>query len=391
MKKKIVYLMEYPLDLPGGGQMSTQTLCEGLLPTDYEALVICPKLLTHSPLEMPYRVLEYSSFKNREDNIVLRVLNFLKRINDFYRLIKREKPDLIHVSMSESLISFGFICKRAAIRNIPFIYTDRGLCYGYRSHSKYFMKKTLSRASAMICTTAFNKSLWDKEGLPVNIRVIPNTISNSFSDYEEGKRDMMRKGYGLKEDDFIIGFAGRISEEKDWDLVPVLVKSLKDAGISFKVALVISVYEKKDLQIVESIKKGIADSIGEENLLYLQDLSQKEMADYYYIPDVFVMSSSFESFGKAAVEAMSRKCAVVSTSVGGLKEVIGKEENLYSKDDLTKFTERIKRLSSDKEELDRDKEFFYKRYRENYVLDVHIKRHLSLYDEVLKNDTDKQT
>ena len=47
----------------------------------------------------------------------------------------------------------------------------------------------------------------------------------------------------------------------------------------------------------------------------------------------------FESFGKAAVEAMSRKCAVLSTTVGGLKEVIGKEENLYTKETVDRFTD----------------------------------------------------
>ncbi len=30
-KRKVVYLMEYPIDLPGGGQMSTRTLCEGII------------------------------------------------------------------------------------------------------------------------------------------------------------------------------------------------------------------------------------------------------------------------------------------------------------------------------------------------------------------------
>ena len=155
-------------------------------------------------------------------------------------------------------------------------------------------------------------------------------------------------------------------QEKDWDFVPELVGMLKEAGLSFKVALVISVYEAQDAAIVESIKSRIADRIGETNLLFLQDLSQDEMADYYYLPDVFVMSSLFESFGKAAVEAMSRKCAVLSTSVGGLTEVIGREEDLYTKEDTDRFVQRIIALKDSPEILDDEREYFYQRYRDNY-------------------------
>ncbi|MCR5108680.1 MAG: glycosyltransferase family 4 protein [Lachnospiraceae bacterium] len=382
MGKKIVYLMEYPIDLPGGGQMSTRTLCEGISEKGFEPVVICPRLLSHRAEDLPFKVVEYPSDENRENNMALRLLNFFSRMGDFERLIKQEKPDMIHVSMSESLITYGFIRWKRALRNIPFIYTDRGLCYGYRSHSKLCMKNTLKAASFMVCTTSFNKALWEKEGMSVSIRVIPNTISSAFREYDPGKRDLMRKKHGIDKNEFVIGFAGRISEEKDWDLVPVLVKELHEAGLKFKVALVISVYESKDAMESLRIRNGITQSIGEENLIYMQDLSQSEIADYYYLLDVFIMSSLFESFGKAAVEAMSRKCSVVSTGVGGLKEVIGRDENIYDKNDLSKFVERVKTLSSDREELDRDREYFYKRYRDNYMLDVHIERHIKLYNEV---------
>ena len=418
-KRKVLYLMEYPIDLPGGGQMSTRTLCEGLrticeqIGTEemirsekrpdrrdpgitpkrticeqigaWEPVVICPGLLTKKAEDYPFRVLEYKALENREDALIPRLVNLAGRIGHFARLIRQEKPDLIHVSMSESLLTLGFSRLLPGVSRYPFIYTDRGLCYGYRRHTKLLMRAILRKSKGMICTTRYNRELWLKEELPISITVIPNTISEVFSRYEEGKRELMRKRFGLSEEDFVIGFAGRISEEKDWDLVPVLVKALTEAGVSFKVALVISVYEKQDNAIAARIRRGITDCIGEDALIYMQDLSQEEMSDYYYIPDVFVMSSMFESFGKAAVEAMSRKCPVVSTSVGGLKEVVGKEENLYTKEELYRFTDRIKRLAEDRDELLRDREYFYQRYLDNYTLRTHIERHIELYDAIVND------
>jgi len=92
----------------------------------------------------------------------------------------------------------------------------------------------------------------------------------------------------------------------------------------------------------------------------------------------------FESFGKAAVEAMSRKCDVLSTTVGGLKEVIGKEENLYTKDTVNKFADRVRYLYDHRDILDEDREFFYNRYKNNYTIEANVTKHLALYDEILR-------
>ena len=383
---KILFLMEYPIDLPGGGQLSTWTLCDGLLKQGYEPVVACPTLLKKRKADFDFKVVEYKSDENRERNRVARLFNFVTRIGSFKRIIAREKPDIIHVSMSESLITFGFLRCLGIFKDIPFVYTDRGLAYGYRRHSKTCIKATLKHAAGMICTTQYNRDLWLKENVGVPITVIPNTISNAFDSYDDSLRSAMRLKAGIRDDEFVVGFAGRISEEKDWDFVPVLVKALHDAGVKFKVALVISVYEERDNDIVRNIKSGITASIGDENLIYMQDLTQAEIADYYYMVDVFVMSSMFESFGKAAVEAMSRRCSVVSTSVGGLPEVIGKEENLYSKDTVDKFVTRVKRLSEDKAELERDREFFYNRYRNLYTTEAHVMRHVELYKKIRETD-----
>ena len=144
-----------------------------------------------------------------------------------------------------------------------------------------------------------------------------------------------------------------------------------------------SVYEDRDEEITRSVRDGIISSVGKENLIYMQDLSQSEIADYYYIVDFFVMTSCFESFGKAAVEAMSRKCIVLSTAVGGLPEVISNTDDLYDMDDLDKLSSRIKYLISDPKAADAEREMFYARYKDNYTTDKNIEGHIKIYDTIL--------
>ena len=93
------------------------------------------------------------------------------------------------------------------------------------------------------------------------------------------------------------------------------------------------------------------------------------------------MTSSFESFGKAAVEAMSRKCAVVSTSAGGLPEVVGLEENIYDRSDAAKGIRAIRSLIEDRSRLKEQQEYFYRRYLDNYTEEKYINAHVRLYDE----------
>ncbi len=382
-KKTVLYLMEYPIDLPGGGQESTKTLCEGLAASGgFEPVVACPELLSTKPGDYGFRIVTYPSDENREQSKFRRISNFVARIGHFKRIIKQVAPDLIHVSMSESIITFGALRVPGFFRNIPFVYTDRGLYFGYRSHSRSCIKMTMKHASRMLTTTKYNADLWKGE-ISVPITVIPNTISSAFDDFDQGARMRERSRYNVADGETVIGFAGRISEEKNWESVPGLVKSLYDSGLRFKVALVLSVYESRDAETVRMIKDGITEVIGEDNLIYMQDLSQKEISQYYYLVDFFIMTSNFESFGKAAVEAMSRKCVVCSTAVGGLPEVIGKEDDLYDMDEPGKLADRIKYLLDHPDETTREREYFYERYRNNYTIDKNIEGHIKVYKEIL--------
>ena len=209
-KKTVLYLMEYPIDLPGGGQESTKTLCEGLAAGDeFVPVVACPALLHTKEDDLPFKVVTYHSDENRELSKVKRVSNLLGRIAAFYRIIKKIRPDIIHVSMSESMITFGSLRCLGIFSDIPFIYTDRSLAKGYRKHSMACLKMTLRHAARLVTTTEYNAGLW-KDLTGTKITVIPNTISLAFSGYDPEGRKRARERYGIAEDETVIGLAGRI-------------------------------------------------------------------------------------------------------------------------------------------------------------------------------------
>jgi len=56
---------------------------------------------------------------------------------------------------------------------------------------------------------------------------------------------------------------------------------------------------------------------------------QEQMEDILAIADLFLLTSEYESFGLAALEAMASGVPVVSTNAGGLKEIITQGETGY--------------------------------------------------------------
>ena len=367
VKTKVMYLLEYPIDLPGGAQMSTESLCEGLGNTEFEPIVVCPGLLKKKKEAYPFRIIEYPMGEGR-------IWNLSMRLWAFFKIIGKEKPQVVHIQMPESLITYGLLHGMGCFRNSRLIFTDRGLFYGYRSHSMALMKAALRRADLMLTTTQFNKSLWEKGSRVRPVRVVANTISSAFLEYEPAKRN----GEG-----FVLGFAGRVCEEKNWPLAVRLVQMVRDAGVECQVEIVMSVFESGDMDVVNETVGGMKRALGEENVRSHLDYTQAQMADFYYNVDVFVMTSQFESFGKAAVEAMSRKCAVISTDVGGLSEVIGKSENLYQAEHPEKAVAYIRKLWEDRETRREEQEYFYRRYKEEYSQERCLADHLKIYRQLV--------
>lgn len=372
-KKVVAFLLEYPLDLAGGAQMSTESLCRGLVESEYLPVVICPHLLKKELSDYPFMILTYDMGEGR-------IGNLFKRMKAFKQLLGTLAPDIVHIQMPESLITYGLAGIKPLAKGGPaLIFTDRGLFYGYRKHSMILMQSALLKAQLLLTTTEFNKKLWEQGSRIRPIGTVANTISEKFIAYDEKLRAEKQQG----DDRLSVGLAGRICEEKNWPFAVRLIEAVAAAGIKIRVKLVLSVFEKGDDEKVRYVVEGIAKAIGRENLEFHQDFNQQQMQEYYYGVDVFVMTSRFESFGKAAVEAMSRRCAVISTAVGGLPEVIGKKENLYSEDTLERAVEYIKKAAADKEFLKSEQDYFYNRYRDNYSQDRCLKDHLKVYKEVL--------
>ena len=103
---------------------------------------------------------------------------------------------------------------------------------------------------------------------------------------------------------------------------------------------------KSEVAYYEQLAKRIDASNYKKNIRILTDLSQKELYQYYAKGSIFALHSQEESQGIALVEAMAAGLPVVSTTVGGIPDVITNEKSglLSAYSDTDAFADNILRL-----------------------------------------------
>ncbi|MFQ5612990.1 MAG: glycosyltransferase [Anaerolineae bacterium] len=154
------------------------------------------------------------------------------------------------------------------------------------------------------------------------ITVIPPGMDeNRFSPVRQEDLELLQQRYKLKEHDVLT--VGRMAANKGYDLLleamPTLLELVPDARL---IAAIGSEGSKQDEEGVAELK-GLAAELGlADKIVWVQYIPDEDLANYYRAAGVFALSSRYEPFGMAAIEAMACGTPTVVTVHGGLAEMI---------------------------------------------------------------------
>lgn len=260
------------------------------------------------------------------------------RIATFYsrttaKKIKDLNLDVIHTQSEFSLGHFAKIISRKY--DIPLVHTYHTMWEDYvhyivpikggrniypkkfcRKYSKAFVAKADAIISPSKKTEKYlkyrckikNKDIFI---VPTGINLEPFRKEN-FTD--KMKSDLKKK-IGLKKEDKVILFVGRIAEEKSID---VLIKGMPEILKEEPKAKLVIV---GDGPSVDSLKELCKNLKVEKNVIFTGRQSWEKIAIFYNIGDVFVNASTTETQGLTFVEAMAAElpvCAKYDTNLDGI-------------------------------------------------------------------------
>ena len=218
-----------------------------------------------------------------------------------------------------------------------------------------------------------------KEFAPDTGRVILNGIDTNYFRPRQDVRERLRHSLGIRPDEFVVLFLGRMDRLKGIYLFLQAVATLRQRGRAFSVLLVGSI-EVQDIQ--DRIRQlGIGDVVR-----LIGPVGKLDVLDYYCASDLFVLPSYLEGISSALIEAMACGVPAVATLVGGNPEVVRDETDgmLIPPGDVGALTSAIERFVADPDLGQKVGASARSRIQERFSLGSMTAQYLQAYEEVVQ-------
>ena len=235
---------------------------------------------------------------------------YLKAVFALRKVVKRERPDIIHAHYS----TCGFVASLA--------------CLGMRKRPKILVSilgsfptedakwRRVRWAIQHLWDGALTKSERTRDQLGLDLQVIPNGVNLDI--FHLMDHDEARKKVGFEANrKYIIWCSNPERVEKNWPLAEAAVKQLQTTNYKPQITLV-PVYNK----------------------------TPEEVCTYMNAADCLLLTSNSEGSPNVIKEAMACNCPIVTTDVGDVRERLSNMEGCYVVPDNELESERVRELGN---------------------------------------------
>jgi glycosyltransferase involved in cell wall biosynthesis len=181
------------------------------------------------------------------------------------------------------------------------------------------------------------KQSWIKRGFdPAKLKILPRGLDTEL--FHPGRRDSaFFEKFGASNGELRLLYVGRISREKDLDLLAHAYRRLRKEGLPVRLFVV------GHGPYSEALAKSLPDAF------FTGYLSGTELATAYASADIFVFPSTTDTFGNVILEAQASGLPVVVSDSGGPKELVAHKANglITRSHNVEDFTDAIRALVTD--------------------------------------------
>ncbi len=321
----------------------------------------------HEVGEVSYPLFEYAPYDTALTSKLVDVVQF-------------ENLDILHVHYAIPHATVAYLAKKillASGKYLPFITTLHGTDITLVGNDQSFapvVQFSMNKSDGITAVSQFLKDRTTQSfRLEKDIRVIYNFID--FSRFKKSDKDHFRKAIAPDGEKIVMHTSNFRKVKRVEDVVRIFAEVVNE--VPAKLLMVGDGPERRHCEdLCRSL--GICNHI---RFLGKQDAVEELLA----LSDLFLLPSSNESFGLAALEAMACEVPVVSSNVGGLPEVnIHGETGFLSEvgDIQSMAKDAINLLSND----DLHKSFSQQAYAhaKQFDIDIVLPQYENFYQEVME-------
>lgn len=318
-------------------------------------------------------------------------LSALKSIKQFMQIFKEQKFDMVQYSTPNAACYASIAAKRA---KVPIrLYCQWGIRYvGMSGISRKIFKaieKLVCRNSTDIrAVSPMNKAFAVSEGLyPEEKAVVVGkggTIGVDMQRYDISKklenRSAIRKQYGIPNEAFVYGFAGRVSADKGCTELLKAFRKITEFEPDAKLLIVGPMEDNCGVpaEILEWARKT-------DQVVMTGMVDGSKMNEYYSAMDVLVHPTYREGFGMVLQEAGALGIAMITTKIPGASEVM--EEGisclLVEPKDVSELEFAMKNLVIDREYSQKIGQAAYERTKQYYDRSIMLENQRVDYEKLL--------
>src|SRR6267143_3338468 len=215
------------------------------------------------------------------------------------------------------------------------ILTDDSFLEGVAWHYMHWFYGQLD--SVFVNSEEYRRS-WIARGFaPEKLKILPRGLDTAL--FSPKRRDpVFCTKFGEANGAIRLLYVGRISKEKDLDVLAQAYRQLRDEGLPIQLYLV------GDGPYLQALHEAMPEAI------FTGYLRGKELAAAYASADVFVFPSTTDTFGNVVIEAQASGVPVIVSNTGGPKELVEANVNgLVTKShDVEDLARAIRDLGNDK-------------------------------------------
>lgn len=234
------------------------------------------------------------------------------------RWLRAARPDIVHTHMYASNLT-GTLAARLA--GVPVIISHIHSTHEWHGGGRLVMERFADRfrSGYIVVSGAVRESFLERTRLTCRekIRVLHNPCKFNEGT-PAGNAAAVRGELGLAGDERVVGTVSRLVPVKGLDVLLHAARRVVDAAPRTRFVIVGGGRERAALT-----RQAAELGLGERVIFTGEQIN---VADYYALFDLFVLSSRSEGFGNVLLEAMHFGVPVVTTAVGGTPEIVSEGE-----------------------------------------------------------------